>query len=208
MRFLNLIEKSSLRTYTRFLSIPSIWFNESVTTPSFFIPRQLAGWLADRRGFVGQFSGRQIRESASPMCSSDLKPSASPFPPPSSRLSFITAYALSLSLFLPTLPFLSLSLSLCYFLPLPRNWYYYGPVRPSHYVINVTRVDYRSLFRTCLQCPRTMLDPLPPSPPLLSPLTDSFLGPYAHRKNVNVENGDVDDDDELTLDLTYAGIRR
>lgn len=53
-----------------------------------------------------------------------------------------------------------------------------------------------------------MLDPLPPSPPLLSPLTNSFLGPYAHRKNVNVENGDVDDDDELTLDLTYAGIRR
>jgi len=50
----------------------------------------------------------------------------------------------------------------------PSNWYYYRLERPSHYVINVTRVDYRSLFRTCLHCPRTMLDPLPPPPPCAS----------------------------------------
>ena len=129
------------------------------------------------------------------MCSSRSK---NPLPRPSSLppLVSLSAYALSLSLSFSSL------LSLHYFLPLPRNWYYYGPVRPSHYVINVTRVDYRSLFRTCLQCPRTMLDPLPPSPPLLSPLTtDSFLGPYAHRKNVenvDIDDDDDDDDDELT----------
>lgn len=46
-----------------------------------------------------------------------------------------------------------------------------------------------------------MLDPLPPSPSLLSPLTtDSFLGPYAHRKNV--ENVDIDDDDDDDDELT------
>lgn len=86
----------------------------------------------------------------------------------------------------PSVPLSSLSRrssdSLSYFLLLPRNWYYYGPVRPSHYVINVTRVDYRSLFRTCLQCPRTMLDPLPPPPQSFSPPATLSTGGIAHER--------------------------
>lgn len=119
--------------------------NECVTASSFDLEDS---WPAGRRESRRQFSAWQIRESASSIRFPRSKvlhprPPTSPAFLPFSVLSWCFPYSSG-----------------------PSNWYYYGPERPSHYVINVTRVDYRSLFRTCLHCPRTMLDPLPLSPPV------------------------------------------
>lgn len=103
---------------------------------------------------------RQNRASSSIFCPTDSRIRVADPLPPDLRLTTRVRQPRRLSFLHSSSP----RCLLCSFGP--SNWYYYGPERPSHYVINVTRVDYRSLFRTCLHCPRTMLDPLPPPPPV------------------------------------------